>query len=101
MLTRVAPSLDRAVVLFQALIQVRHRQYLERAQGWIRLPKGKALTGFSHEYNRHGTSTLLAPLNIASGQIQAGHCRRRRRREFLEFMNRVLAGHLDKEIHVV
>jgi len=74
---------------------------LERAQGWIRLPNGKALTGFSHEYKRHGTSTLFAALNIASGQIQAGHYRRRRRREFLEFMNRVLAGHLDKEIHVV
>jgi transposase len=76
-------------------------QALERAQGWIRLPNGKALTGFSHEYKRHGTSTLFAALNIASGQIQAGHYRRRRRREFLEFMNRVLAGHLDKEIHVV
>jgi hypothetical protein len=25
-------------------------QALERAQGWIRLPNGKALTGFSHEY---------------------------------------------------
>jgi len=76
-------------------------QALERAQGWIRLPNGKALTGFSHEYKRHGTSTLFAALNIASGQIQAGHYRRRRRREFLEFMNRVLAGHPDKEIHVV
>src|ERR1700693_2057946 len=76
-------------------------QALERAQGWIRLPNGKALTGFSHEYKRHGTSTLFAALNIASGQIQAGHSRRRRRREFLEFMNRVLAGHRDKEIHVV
>jgi len=59
------------------------------------------MTGFSHEYKRHGTSTLFAALNIASGQIQAGHYRRRRRREFLEFMNRVLAGHLDQEIHVV
>jgi transposase len=76
-------------------------QALERAQGWIRLPNGKALTGFNHEYKRHGTSTLFAALNIASGQIQAGHFRRRRRREFLEFMNRVLAEHPDQEIHVV
>src|SRR6202045_3623880 len=68
-------------------------QALERAQGWIRLPNGKALTGFSHEYKRHGTSTLFAALNIASGQIQAGHHRRRRRRDWLEFMNRLLAGH--------
>jgi transposase len=76
-------------------------QALERAQGWIRLPNGKALTGFSHEYKRHGTSTLFAALNIASGQIQAGHYLRQRRREFLEFMNQVVAGNRDTEIHVV
>jgi hypothetical protein len=39
-------------------------QALERAQGWIRLPNGKALTAFSHEYKRHGTSTLFAALNL-------------------------------------
>lgn len=76
-------------------------QVLERAQGWIRLPNGKALTGFNHEYKRHGTSTLFAALNIASGQIKAGHYRRRRRREFLEFMNQVVAEHQSQEIHVV
>jgi DDE superfamily endonuclease len=70
-------------------------------KGWIRLPNGKALTGFNHEYKRHGTSTLFAALNIASGQIQAGHYRRRRRRDFLQFMNQVLAGHADQQIHVV
>ena len=34
-----------------------HIQVLERAQGWLRLPNGKALNGFSHCYKRHGTST--------------------------------------------
>jgi len=28
-------------------------QALERAQGWLRLPNGKALNGFSHGYTRH------------------------------------------------
>ena len=27
-----------------------HIQALERAQGWLKLPNGKALTGFNHEY---------------------------------------------------
>jgi len=33
---------------------------LERAQGWLRLPNGKAITGANHEYTRHGTTTLFA-----------------------------------------
>lgn len=76
-------------------------QALERAQGWIRLPDGKALNGFSHCYTRHGTTTLFAALDVATGQVQTGHYRRRRRREFLDFMNEVVAAHPDREIHVV
>jgi transposase len=76
-------------------------QALERAQGWLRLPNGKALTGFSHCYKRHGTTTLFAALNVATGLVQAGHYTRRRRREFLDFMNEVLAQHPDRQIHVV
>lgn len=78
-----------------------HIQALERAQGYLKLPNGKAVTGFSHEYKRHGTTTLFAALNIATGQVQAGHYQRRRRVEFLDFMDRVLAQHPDRELHVV
>jgi hypothetical protein len=48
-------------------------QALERAQGWIRLPNGRALSGFSHEYTRHGTTTLFAALEgrDRSGQSQS------------------------------
>src|SRR5207247_9208928 len=53
---------------------------------------GKALTGFNHEYKRHGTTTLFAALDVVTGLAKAGHYRRRRRVEFLHFMNRVLAG---------
>jgi transposase len=76
-------------------------QALERAQGWIRLPNGKSLTGHAHEYKRHGTSTLFAALDILTGQIKAGHYPRRRRREFLDFMNDLVKAHRDKEMHVI
>lgn len=78
-------------------------QALERAQGWLRLPDGKTLTGFSDRYKRHGTSTLFAALETATGMVQAGHYSRRRRREFLDFMNEVMAAYPDpdSEIHVV
>ena len=53
------------------------------------------------EYKRHGTTTLFAALNVASGLVHAGHYRRRRRREFLDFMNELLSKYPDKELHVV
>ena len=37
-------------------------QALERAQGYLRLPDGKAVNGFSHCDKRHGTTTLFAAL---------------------------------------
>jgi len=76
-------------------------QALERAQGWLRLPNGQALRGFSHEYKRHGTITLFAALEVATGLVQTGHYRRRRRREFLDFINRIVAHYPDQELHVV
>ena len=76
-------------------------QALERAQGWLRMPDGRSLTGFAHEYKRHGTTTLFAALEVATGLVQTAHHKRRRRREFLDFMNDVVAAHPDTEIHVV
>ena len=76
-------------------------QALERAQGWLRLPSGKALTGYNHEYKRHGTTTLFAALEVATGMVKAGHYSRRRRREFLAFMNEVVSSYPKQEIHVV
>ena len=76
-------------------------QALERAQGWLRLPDGRSLTGFAHEYKRHGTTTLFAALEVATGLAQTAHHARKRRREFLDFMNEVVAAHPATELHVV
>jgi transposase len=76
-------------------------QALERAQGYLKLPNGRALTGQSHDYKRHGTSTLFAALNVATGKITAAHTQRRRRTEFLDFMNAVVAAYPGRELHVV
>ena len=77
-------------------------QALERAQGYLRLPNGRALTGFSHNYKRHGTTTLFAALEVATGLIQAGHYNHRRRREFLDFMNGIVSQYpLKQKLHVI
>jgi len=90
---------DQAVVL--CVEEKPSIQALERAQGYLRLPNGQALKGFSHEYERHGTITLFAALNVATGQVKAGPHPRRRHREFLDFMNEVVADYPRQEIHVV
>jgi hypothetical protein len=65
------------------------------------LPNGKAITGYNHEYKRHGKTTLFAALDITTGQVKAGHYNRRRRKEFLDFMNSITAEYPDKELHVI
>jgi transposase len=90
---------DHAIVL--AVDEKPAIQALERTQGYLKLPNGRALTGFAHEYQRRGTTTLFAALEVATGQIKAKHTRRRRRAEFLNFMNEVVADYPDHQIHVV
>ena len=76
-------------------------QALERAQGYLKLPNGRALTGQSHDYKRHGTTTLFAALQVATGKVIASHSKRRRRVEFLGFMDSVVAAFPDRELHVI
>ena len=40
-------------------------------------------------------------MEVHKGLVHVGHYRRRRRREFLNFMNRVVAKHPDTELHVI
>jgi len=79
-----------------------HIQALERAQGYLKLPNGRAITGFSHEYKRNGTTTLFAALEVATALVKTGHYSRRRRREFLDFMNEIVRDYdRDTQIHVI
>jgi transposase len=76
-------------------------QALERAQGYLKLPNGRSLTGQSHDYKRHGTTTLFAALEVATGKILATHSKRRRRVEFLDFMDRLTAAFPNRQLHVI
>ena len=76
-------------------------QALERAQGYLKLPTGRAMIGQSHDYKRHGTTTLFAALNVADGKVVGRHYKRRRRIEFLDFMNTVVSEYSDREVHVI
>lgn len=90
---------DNAVVL--SIDEKPSIQALERSQGYLKLPDGRAITGQSHDYKRHGTTTLFAALDVGTGEITGRHYKRRRRVEFLDFMNRIVAQHEGKDIHVI
>jgi transposase len=94
----VAPP-EKAIVL--CVDEKPSIQALERAQGYLKLPNGRALTGQSHDYKRHGTTTLFAALEVATGKIIATHSKRRRRVEFLDFMNSVTAVFPNQKLHVI
>ena len=49
-----------------------------------RAPAPGSTTGHSHDYKRHGTSTLFAAFNVATGKVQAAHKKRRRLSEAAE-----------------
>ncbi len=90
---------EDAIVL--AVDEKPHIQALERAQGYLRLPNGRSLLGPGPTYKRHGTTTLFATLDVATGKVGTDHRKRRRRRDFLAFMNRVVADYPDQDIHVI
>src|ERR1700726_4814303 len=45
--------------------------------------------------------TLFAAFDVVSGEVMARHYKRRRWVEFLDFMNRIVATHPEREIHVI
>jgi transposase len=56
----------------------------------------------THDYKRHGTTTLFAALETATGKITADACwPRHRHQEFLRFLKKVAAAHPDVGLHVV
>src|SRR5712672_1279440 len=76
-------------------------QALERAQGYLKLPNGRTLTGHSHDYKRHGTTTLFAAFEVATGKVTGAHKKRRRRKEFLAFMDEVVATYPKTRLEVI
>jgi transposase len=56
----------------------------------------------SHDYVRHGTTTLFAAMDVASGSVIAHHYRRHRHQEFLQFLKTIDAAvPKDLDLHLV
>jgi transposase len=77
-------------------------QALERATGYVETSNGKIVRGLKSTYKRHGTLNLFAALQVATGAVYTETTKRKRRIEFIDFMDHVVADMPDdKEIHVI
>ncbi len=65
-------------------------QALERTQASLPLQPGQPATQ-THDYIRHGTTTLFAALNVQTGQVQAQTQAKHRQQEFLAFLDTLAA----------
>ena len=92
------PPENAAVFSFDEKSQI---QALDRTQPGLPMKKGRAGT-MTHDYKRHGTTTLFAALEVASGKVIGRTYRRHRHQEVLMFLREVdKAVPADQEIHIV
>ena len=90
---------ERALVL--CVDEKSQIQALDRSQPLLPMRPGQ-VERRSHDYKRHGTTSLFAALDVATGAI-IGQCfQRHRAREFRKFLDRIEANvPRDLDIHIV
>jgi transposase len=91
------PPMDAVVLSIDEKTQV---QALDRTQPLLPMTFAKTEKR-THDYVRHGTTNLFAALNTATGEVMGRCFARRRTKEFLKFMDQVVATHDARELHVV
>lgn len=90
---------DHAIVL--AVDEKSQIQALDRTQPMLPLGLGY-VEGVTHDYVRHGTTTLFAALNLASGTVLTQCKPRHRHQEFLQFLRHIEASvPEDLDVHLV
>ncbi len=90
---------DRAVVL--CVDEKSQIQALDRTQPGLPLKKGRAAT-MTHDYKRHGTTTLFAALDVKSGKVIGDCMPRHRAKEFLKFLRQIdKAVPTRRDVHLV
>jgi len=63
-------------------------QALDRTQPGLPMKKGRCGT-MTHDYKRHGTTTLFAALNVLEGRVIGQCMARHRHQEFIRFLNKI------------
>jgi transposase len=77
-------------------------QAIERASGFVYSSSGKIVRGLKSTYKRHGTLNLFAALNVATGAIQSKTTATKKRPDFQEFLDEVVAEvPIGREVHII
>jgi len=77
-------------------------QALERKTGYVETDNGKIVRGLKSTYKRHGTLNLFAALEVATGHVKTAITQQKRREDFLQFMDQVVAeAPAHQELHVI
>jgi len=77
-------------------------QALERKTGYVETDSGKIVRAYKSTYKRHGTLNLFAALRVATGEVKTAFTQRKRREEFLQFMDQIVEETLpEQELHVI
>ena len=77
---------DKAMVL--CVDEKSQIQALDRTQPGLPMKKGRCGT-MTHDYKRHGTTTLFAALNVLDGTVIGSCYPRHRHEEFLKFLRKI------------
>jgi transposase len=77
---------DKALVL--AVDEKSQIQALDRTQPGLPIKKGRAGT-MTHDYKRHGTTTLFAALEVVTGKVIGQCMKRHRHQEWLRFLRQI------------
>jgi transposase len=76
-------------------------QALDRTQPGLPMKKGRAGT-VTHDYKRHGTTTLFAAFDVLEGKVIGRCMQRHRHQEFIRFLNAIEAQvPAEKSVHVI
>ena len=75
-------------------------QALERSQPILPMRPGIPERQ-AHDYVRHGTTSLFAALDVATGQVTDACYPKHRHQEFLKFLKKVAAAYPGRELHVI
>jgi transposase len=76
-------------------------QALDRTQPGLPMKKGRAGT-ITHDYKRHGITTLFAALDVLEGKVIGQCMKRHRHQEFIRFLNVIDARVAKKKtVHVI
>lgn len=89
---------EKAIVL--SVDEMSQIQALDRTQPLLPMRPGQ-VERRTHDYKRHGTATLFAALDVATGEVTGSCFRQHRSEEFLAFLKLLAKAYPRRDLHII